>query len=181
MTPKTVLPGTPTDDRSDAVLELAKTAFAHARAGNVQKLSEMLGAGLPVGLRNERGDSLLMLASYHGHLEASRLLLERGANPDQLNDAGQTPLAGAAFKGNAALVTLLLDHGARVDGPGGDGRTALMFAAMFDKLDILELLLQHGADPGARDADQRTALDYARALGAWRSATRLELAPSPKA
>ncbi|WP_255442631.1 ankyrin repeat domain-containing protein [Corallococcus sp. Z5C101001] len=169
----------PSDGDSDdaAVVDLARTAFALARAGAARDLAVMLDAGLPAGLRNERGDSLLMLASYHGHMEATHLLLKRGANPEQTNDAGQTPLAGAAFKGSAAIATVLLDAGAKVDGAGGDGRTPLMFAAMFDKLDVVELLLQRGANPDLRDADQRTALAYARAFGAWRAAGRLEPRP----
>ncbi|EAU64734.1 ankyrin domain protein [Stigmatella aurantiaca DW4/3-1] len=99
----------------------------------------------------------MMLASYNGRAETARLLLERGADPEQTNDAGQTPLAGAAFKGHVDIATLLLDGGARVDGTGNDGRTALMFAAMFDKLDVLELLLQRGANREQRDADRPRA------------------------
>ncbi|RKH66384.1 ankyrin repeat domain-containing protein [Corallococcus llansteffanensis] len=163
---------TGTDD--PAVLELARTAFSLARTGDAGQLATLLDAGLSLGLRNERGDSLLMLASYHGHVDATRLLLERGADPERTNDGGQSPLAGAAFKGNVAIATLLLDRGARVDGAGPDGRTALMFAAMFDKLEVLELLLQRGANPEQRDADGRTARDYARAMGAPRAALRLE-------
>ena len=34
----------------------------------------MLEQGLPPNLGNHKGDSLLMLASYHGHAEAARLL-----------------------------------------------------------------------------------------------------------
>jgi ankyrin repeat protein len=71
-------------------------------------------------------DSLLMLASYHGHLATSRALLARGADPALANDRGQTPLAGAAFKSDVAMASLLLDHGAAVGGAGPDGRTLLL-------------------------------------------------------
>ncbi|RKH14429.1 ankyrin repeat domain-containing protein [Corallococcus sp. CA053C] len=174
--PKNPGPSPTLDGGADdaAVLELARTAFSHVRTGDALQLGALLDAGLSLGLRNERGDSLLMLASYHGHVDATRLLLERGADPELTNDAGQTPLAGAAFKGNLAITTLLLDRGARVDGAGPDGRTPLMFAAMFDKLEVLELLLQRGANPEQRDAAQRTARDYARSMGAQRAAARLE-------
>lgn len=173
--PKNAAP--PPDASDAAVLDFVRSAFAVVRAGDARRLGEMLDAGLPVGVRNERGDSLLMLASYHGHLDATRLLLERGADPEQPNDAGQTPLAGAAFKGNEAIATVLLDAGANVDGTGPDGRTPLMFAAMFDKLEMMELLIQRGADHRLRDADKRSALDYARSMGAARAAERL--APKP--
>ena len=117
--------------------------------GGRRQAGELLDAGFP-GVRNERGDSLLMLASYYGHVEATRLLLERGADPALPNGAGQTPLAGAAFKGNETIATVLLDAGADVDGAGPDGRTPLMFAAMFDKVEMMELLIQRGEPQAPR-------------------------------
>lgn len=155
------------------VMAVARTAFQHARAGNSANLAWLVASGLPVNLANEKGDTLLMLASYHGHEDATRVLLEHGADPERTNDRGQTPLAGAAFKGDLTIARLLLDHGARVDGAGPDGKTALMFAAMFDRLEVLELLLSRGAAPEHTDADKRSALDYARAMGARRTTDRL--------
>ena len=96
-------------------LELARSAFDLARSGDVAGLQRILDLGLSPDARNERGDSLLMLASYHGRLDATALLLSRGASPDLANDAGQTPLAGASFKGDAAMARLLLDSGASAD------------------------------------------------------------------
>jgi ankyrin repeat protein len=95
-------------------------------------LETMLAAGLPSKLRNEQGDSLLILAAYHGRPAVVRLLLDACADPDVVNDRGQTALGAAAFKGDLEVVQLLLDHGAQPDSPPG-GRTALMFAAMFNR------------------------------------------------
>ncbi|WNG45018.1 ankyrin repeat domain-containing protein [Archangium minus] len=155
------------------VMAVARSAFQHARAGDALLLARLVEAGLPVNLANEKGDTLLMLASYHGHVDATRTLLKHQADPERTNDRGQTPLAGAAFKGDVTIARLLLDHGARVDGTGPDGKTALMFAAMFDRLEVLELLLSRGAKPGQTDAEKRTALDYARAMGARRTTEKL--------
>jgi ankyrin repeat protein len=159
------------------LVNLARAAFQHARAGETERMAQLLRAGLPVNLCNERGDSLLMLASYHGNLNVTRLLLEQRADPERANDRGQTPLAGAAFKGDAVVARLLLDFGARVDGKSAEGKTALMFAAMFDQLDVLKLLLERGADPELRDTRGCTALDYARAMGASGTANWLDQFP----
>jgi uncharacterized protein len=164
----------PPDVPSPVTEDTTRAAFTLLRAGDARQLGALLDAGLPLASRNERGDSLLMLASYLGHLEATRLLLARGADPEQANASGQTPLAGAAFKGGTDIARALLDAGAKVDGAGPDGKTPLMFAAMFDKLEMVELLLQRGANPAQRDADRKSALDHARTMGAWRAATRLE-------
>ncbi len=161
-------------------LALAQSAFQHARAGNTGRLAWLVAAGLPVNLCNERGDTLLMLTSYYGHLQATRLLLEHKADPDRANDQGKTSLAGAAFKGDVAMIRLLLDHEARVDGSGPDGKTPLMYAAMFDRVDVMELLLARGAVSDHRDAEGRTALDYARAMGAERAKGLLEQLPSAR-
>jgi uncharacterized protein len=147
-------------------LAFVRKVFHFARTGEAGELATLLGQGLPPNLRNERGDSLLMLACYHGHAEAARVLLEHGADPEIMNDAGQTPLAGAAFKGDTAIATLLLDHGAAVDNAGPNGKTALMFAAMFNRVAIVRLLLARGADPFRLDADGNAILDAARRMGA---------------
>lgn len=156
------------------VLAVLQAAFEAVRAGDTVKLRDLLDMGVPPGLRNEKGDSLVMLASYHGFLEVTKLLLERGADPEVFNDMGQTPLQGAAFKGNMDMVKLLLEHGASVEGRGPNGRTALMMAAMFDRPDILKLLLERGADPHASDAAGMNALAAARQMGASSTVTLLE-------
>lgn len=97
--------------------EFVHQLFDLARQGNSQRLEQLLQQGLPPNLRNHKGDSLLMLASYHGHADTVRLLLAYKADPDLRNLAGQTPLAGAAFKGDLAMVELLLAGSADVEAP----------------------------------------------------------------
>jgi ankyrin repeat protein len=154
------------NELDEATLAFVRRVFGYARAGASAELAPLLDQGLPANLRNERGDSLLMLACYHGHLDAARLLLEHGADPEIMNDAGQAPLHGAAFKGDLDVATLLLDHGAKVDAAGPNGKTALLFAAMFNRVDIARLLLARGADPFRLDADGNAILDGARKMGA---------------
>ena len=158
---------TPTKAELDeAALNMARNMFQYARTGDADHLAAFLSRGLPPNLRNEKGDSLLMLASYHCHLDATRVLLEHGADPHLINDAGQMPLHGAAFKGDLPMTTLLLDNGALPDFTGPSGRTALMFAAMFNRVAIAELLMARGADPAARDAAGVSAYDAALKMGA---------------
>src|SRR4051795_11886856 len=61
---------TPERELDEDTLAFAQLVFQQARAGDAQGLGQLLGMGLPPNLRNEKGDSLLMLASYHGHVEA---------------------------------------------------------------------------------------------------------------
>lgn len=149
-------------------LAFAARVFNLARHGDADELAALLDQGLPPNLRNDKGDTLLMLAAYNGNAPAVAALLARGADPDSLNDRGQVPLAGAAFKGELAIADMLLKHGAAVDGPtdGSGDRSPLMVAAMFDRVDIAELLLAHGADPGLRDKGGLGIAELTSAMGA---------------
>ena len=57
----------------DEAAAFAEEVFDRARKGDADMLGRLLEKGLPVNLRNGNGDTLLMLASYHGHLEAVRV------------------------------------------------------------------------------------------------------------
>lgn len=116
----------------DEAAEFAEQVFDVARRGDAALLAALLAKGLPANLRNHNGDTLLMLAAYHGHADAVRVLLEFKADPQIANDKHQLPIAGAAFKGNLPVVKALIEGGAPVDASSSDGRTALMMAAMFN-------------------------------------------------
>ncbi len=176
-------PGAPKDMSSgtssgldDATLAFAARVFQYARMGHAEELADLFAQGMPANLRNDKGDSLLMLAAYNGQAETARAVLEAGGDPELANDRGQTPLAGAAFKGDAGIVDLLLDHGAAVDGVAEGARTALMLAAMFDRVAIVERLLARGADPARRDASGMNAAELARQMGARETPALLERA-----
>ncbi|GAB3473119.1 ankyrin repeat domain-containing protein [Nocardiopsis coralliicola] len=94
------------------VAELAGRLFDAARRGDTPLLSAYVDAGVPANLTNGAGDTLVMLAAYHGHADTVDALCTRGADPDRANDRGQTPLAGAVFKGEDAVVECLVRHGA---------------------------------------------------------------------
>ena len=160
----------------EETLAFAARVFDLARHGDALEVAALLDHGLLPNMRNDRGDSLLMLAAYNGNAPVAELLLQRGADPDLVNDKGQTPLMGVCFKGETAIVELLLAHGAAVDGPAGSDRTPLMTAAMFDKIDIVEALLAGGADPGRKDGGGVSAADLARSMGATRVLAVIEKA-----
>ncbi|MFF9510842.1 ankyrin repeat domain-containing protein [Streptomyces sp. NPDC014724] len=118
------------------VVELATKVFDLARQGETDTLAAYVDAGVPANLTNDRGDSLVMLAAYHGHAAAVTALVARGADPDRANDRGQTPLAGAVFKGEGEVIEALLAAGAD---PASGTPSALDTARMFGKADLLEL------------------------------------------
>ncbi|GAA4894766.1 ankyrin repeat domain-containing protein [Stackebrandtia albiflava] len=123
------------DAESDRLLEIAEAVFDMARSGDTPRLEAYLEAGTPVDLTNAKGDTLLMLAAYHGHAETVSMLLRRGADPQRANDRGQTPLAGAVFKAEDAVVEALLAGGAD---PSAGTPSAEATARMFGQDRYLE-------------------------------------------
>ncbi len=118
-------------------VELAYWLLDRARLGEAERLADYADHGMPVDLTDATGNTLLMLAAYHGHPETVRVLAERGADVDAVNDRGQTPMAGAVFKGYADVVAVLIAAGAD---PDLGSPTARASAAFFERSAIAALL-----------------------------------------
>jgi len=129
-------------------LDLATKLFNLARAGSDPTLSTYLSAGIPANLTNSTGNTLLMLAAYHGHASTVRLLLRHGADPNVVNDRGQSPIAGAVFKGYDEVVEILFREG-KADVEGGRP-SAVDCARMFKREGILEMLGVRETERGER-------------------------------
>jgi len=102
-------------------------------------------------------NTLLYAATWGGHCETMRLLLQMGAGVNARSDAGrETPLHAAAMQGHHDAAVLLLDRGALVDARAGLGSTPLKYAVQHaqrsdpDRCDIIRLLLRRGATLDAR-------------------------------
>ncbi|KAJ9629934.1 hypothetical protein H2203_002319 [Taxawa tesnikishii (nom. ined.)] len=104
-----------------------------------KSISELPSAALDLASKlfdfARAGDTLLMLAAYHGHADTVKMLLEKGADPNVLNDRGQSPIAGAVFKGEDEVVRLLWEVG-RADVYNGQPN-AVDAARMFKKEEYL--------------------------------------------
>ena len=88
-------------------LDFLRQIFGLVREGDSERLAGLIERGMPVNFRNEKGDSLIMLASYHGHLETSRLLLAAGADPTLKNDLGLSALDFAERGGQPDALELI--------------------------------------------------------------------------
>lgn len=135
--------------------------------------------------KNTKGNSSLMLATYH-YPAAIPLLLLQGADINECNLYGETALITAASYGiNPAINTLVANHAQLVEGallaavlngnlhsvkllllvgadPNLPAETPLMIAAKTGNDEIINLLLDHGAAINQVNPDYRyTALLYA--------------------
>jgi ankyrin repeat protein len=76
-------------------------------AGADSALTAAAGIGWVDGVTYER--------SAKENLEAVRMLLDLGLDPNHQNREGRTPLMGAALKGRTDVIQLLVDRGAKLD------------------------------------------------------------------
>lgn len=107
----------------------------------------------------------LLLAVQKNNIEAVRILLAAGADPNVRGDVGYSPLRWCAEHGYLEMARLLLLCGATkmIDDWGGDNAmTALGLAVRGLNVDMVKLLLAYGANPQARDIDECSPLDCLR-------------------
>lgn len=123
-------------DGSDPA-ELAHWLFDRARAGESERLGAYLDAGVPQDLTDPAGNTLLMLAAYHGHPATVATLIGHGATVDALNDRGQSPLAGAVVNGDRLVAELLVGNGAN---PDAGSPSARQTAYYFEQTEMIDLL-----------------------------------------
>lgn len=119
------------EEQTRRVVELAMDL---ARGGQTEELTEFFDHGLPVDVRDKDGNTLLMLAAYHGHASTVTALVGRGADVDLRNNNDQAPVAGALFKGEDAVVAALVEAGADLDAGTPNARAT---AEMFGRKDLL--------------------------------------------
>jgi uncharacterized protein len=124
----------------------------------------LLRYGAAVNAWDEKhATTALLNAAMINHMQAARVLLAAGAEPNVLNDEGYSPLRYCAQEGFLEMAGLLLRSGATktIDEWGGPGAlTALGFAARGLHVEMVKLLLAHGADPQGQNVDGMTPLDY---------------------
>jgi|TARA_B110000495_G_C22956514_1_gene560444 ankyrin repeat protein len=108
----------------------------------------------------------IMDSALNGNVEAIRLALESGIDPNITDTDNRTPLMLAAFNAHIEIAERLLEAGARVDMRDSTNRTALMFACTGPDVGLVSLLLRRGADINGIDSHESwTPLMFAAAEG----------------
>lgn len=89
-----------------------------ARLGSVYIARELIDAGADVNISKLNGESAIGIAADSNNLEMAKLLLENGADANQIAHHGLTPLSQAE---TSEMIELLLKHGANPNIPDKDG------------------------------------------------------------
>lgn len=135
--------------------------------------------GLDLNTQHATAGTALMFAAGQGNLDAVRLFLRNGADPNCSHNKVQlTALHLACGGGYKEVCEELIQHSANLEAKDNQGWTALMFCAQEGRLSCLELLIEHGADVNASDLAGRTSLMQAARCGFADIAQRLLAAGS---
>jgi ankyrin repeat protein len=98
-------------------------------------------------------------------LEAMKVLIRNGADPNARASYGRTPLYFAAGSGDPKKVKLLLANNAKIDAKTTRGKTPLIYACVRGHPQTAEILLEKGADPNAVAENGKTPLIIAAEKG----------------
>ncbi|XP_074115939.1 uncharacterized protein LOC141538403 [Cotesia typhae] len=111
---------------------------------------------------DNKGESALHLAVENDEYEIAKLLLEQGADVDEVIKSGDyqgSTLLHVAFVNNELeIVQLLLDYGVNINAVDSEIKTCIFYATQLTDLTMLELLLRNGSDLKAVDLENNTAL-----------------------
>ncbi len=172
------------------ILNVTLDFFAAIRAGNRQKVEQLLLLDPSLVHARERGLTPVLVAAYHFHMDLANFLADKtvvlnifeaaatgrithlarilARTPDLVNtfsEDGLHPLALACFYGHVDAALYLIRAGASLNAPTNNAwqATALHLATMNRHAEIVRLLLEHGANPNVRQRGGLTPLHLAAA------------------
>ena len=159
-------------ERGESLLTPAQeTVFEAAAFGRVARLDELLSERPELARAwSEDGFTPLHLACFAGGADATRLLVERGADLEALSTASFAkvrPLGTAAFARDHESARVLLEAGADPSGPGEGGLHTAPHRCPERR---------HGARPAASGARRRRGFDHLGRPHAGRLGARRDLA-----
>ncbi len=88
--------------------KLSNPLLGAAELGEIDKVKELLGQGVPVDAKDHDGWTALMKATYEGHRHIVEELIARGADVNTQENAGWSSLMMAAQFGYSDIMNVLL-------------------------------------------------------------------------
>ena len=126
------------------------TWIHHALTGNCKKeiLQTIIKHGADVNATNKNNKTALMIAFRTRNVDAVKVLLDAGANPNIADANGNTCLLNAVSLGcSKEVLQETFDHGSDLKAMNKDKETPLLIANRGGSLDFINILLNAGADP----------------------------------
>ncbi|MES2356354.1 MAG: ankyrin repeat domain-containing protein [Pseudomonadota bacterium] len=139
--------------------------FRAAEWGERETVVRLLREGLEPEIRDDKGWTPLMIASFQGHTEIVIVLIQHGAKVCSRDRDSCSPIHWAAAGGFEDIVKLLLNNGAWANPRNRFGVTPLLPAVAKGHLGAVNVLLAAGANPNEPMDDGSSPLHKAVAGG----------------
>ncbi len=111
----------------------AEDLFMYASAGMSEELESLIGAGVDVDFRNEKGATALYFAAKHGNVDCVRTLLSAGANMElPVRSTGCTPYLIAVKYERREIISILKEAGCDVSVRDSRGRDAASIVRVYN-------------------------------------------------
>lgn len=137
--------------------------------GCSELLSRFLRPGIDTEVRQDLIVEAIMNAPQHTLLRTVAVLIEHGADVNQINDNRMSPLVAAISYEQPVVAKYLVDAGADVNQMAPNGSYPLIDATMKGYYHLVGHFLMNGANVNQRDSLGRTALHAAVAKGRQRT------------
>ncbi len=151
-----------TDQKPDAAAVELLSAVEAVRAGDNQKVSQLIADGLVPNISFSNYtlpddlafSSLLCEAVKADKQDTVKLLLGKGASANSYCDETYNALSYAVMDKNYPIMQILVDAGADINGPNNnESLTPLLFAVRDNDIEGTEYLLSKGADVNLANGD----------------------------
>ncbi|KAK7751815.1 hypothetical protein SLS62_006301 [Diatrype stigma] len=135
--------------RSSAFILRGRILFAALLSREGKCARFLIKAGAPVHYTDQDGTTSLIRATAFSSTTLARMLLERGADPNEISHQNHSPLSFPIIQGNVRMIRLLLDHGVdihrRVGDPSTHGTSLVDLVLHGHYLDALAEMVHHEA------------------------------------
>ncbi|MSP51176.1 MAG: ankyrin repeat domain-containing protein [Alphaproteobacteria bacterium] len=91
----------------------SESLLAAAARGNIGAITDASNVGASLSMTNGQGRTALLLATYAGHTDSVRTLIDRGAHIHHQDDLKNDFLSVAAVNGHLPTAKLAIDRGRR--------------------------------------------------------------------
>ncbi|KAF5281784.1 hypothetical protein FQR65_LT14531 [Abscondita terminalis] len=120
---------------------------------------------MDLNIRNNDGDTPLLLAIKHGHVLFVRELLQNHVNASVINNSSNSCLHNAADQSNGVVFKELIYRSAYVNERNKNGETPLLVALNNARTEVVQVLMANGADVNVSDKDFVSCLHHAVTWG----------------
>ena len=153
--------------------EKTRSLAKAAGNGNVQMINMLVGQGVEVNSKGEKGLTPLFWAMRQKNRNGFNALLKRGADPNLLFDDGGSVMYWSILHSDKYYLEQALVNGGNPNIKGGAFGGTIIFSALGTQSDKLDMLITHGVDLNALNQFGSSPAIVAASLGNFDVALKL--------